>query len=79
MDYITCLHTKSQYKVSVAVCRHCKRMHTCAGYQAYLQPSLFPRASEITIKATARKKHSRTTGSKISDLPHKPEQFTLDL
>ncbi len=82
MDYITCNHTKSRYRVSVEICSVCKRMRMCADYRSYLQPSLFPEAlnAKGITKAMFRKRNKqRTTNLNPSEPPYKPEQLLLNI
>ena len=53
MDYVTCHYRKSWPMVSTVVCKKCKRMGTCADYQNYLNPLLFP---DLTQPEIIRKK-----------------------
>ena len=80
MDYITCPQTKSQYKVNVAVCQHCKHLKTCADYRTYIQPPLFPGTSRSrTTNRTIMRKNLGRTRPEVLEMPHKTEQLTLDL
>jgi hypothetical protein len=80
MDYITCPHSKSEYKVSVQICEVCKRKKKCSDYWNYLQPPLFPQA--LIPKADfmyKRKKRPRNTALEICEALEGPEQLPLNI
>jgi hypothetical protein len=82
MDYITCSHTKSEYKVSVAICDNCKRKKTCVDYRNYVQPSLFKDGSgrQKTTRATGRRGTKKEIGTpERFEISARPEQLALNI
>jgi len=82
MDYITCNHTKSKYRISVEICEVCNRMKKCADYQDYIQPSLFPEDSgrkRITAAMYKKKERRKIVRPEPLEGSDKPEQLTLTL
>ena len=82
MDYITCNHTKSKYRISVEICEVCKRMTKCADYQDYIQPSLFAEGSgheRITAAMHRKKKRRETVRPDPFEDSEKAEQLTLNI
>jgi hypothetical protein len=82
MDYITCSRTKSEYKISVAICENCKRKKTCADYRNYAQPSLFREGSGLpsTTKATGHRGRKKEIAQReLFDMPNPPRQLTLNI
>jgi hypothetical protein len=82
MDYITCSHNKSEYKVSVAICENCRRKKTCADYRGYVQPSLFREGSgqQRMARATGRRGRKKEIARpELFDMPNQPRQLTLNI
>ena len=80
-DYITCPHTKSKYRISVAICETCKRMKTCPDYRDYRQPSLFPaelKRQRITKAMYRRRTTAKRIGSEYGQDVDKPVQLSLN-
>jgi hypothetical protein len=75
MVYITCNHKKSKPRISIGVCKRCKRRKNCPDYGNYVQPLLFAIPSAIHRRG-AKPKRMRSEVSQISD---RPEQLALSL
>jgi hypothetical protein len=82
MDYITCNHTKSKFRINVKVCEVCTRMAKCADYQDYIQPSLFAEGlghKRITGAMYRRKKRRKAVRPEAFEDSEKAEQLTLNI
>ena len=82
MDYITCNHTKSKFRINVKMCEVCKRMTKCADYQSYIQPSLFTEGSgvkRITAATYRKKKRRKTVKPEPFEGSDTAEQLTLNI
>ncbi len=80
-DYITCTHTKSKHRISVAICETCKRMKNCPDYRDYRQPSLFPevlKRQRITKAMYRRRTKAKRIGSESDENVDKPVQLFLN-
>jgi hypothetical protein len=76
MDYIICNHKKSRPKLSVELCGKCKRLRTCADYDRYIRPPLFP---DLATGIKRRRIKPFNTKPEPTESFDRPEQLALDL
>jgi len=82
MVYLTCNYKKSRPRISISVCRKCRRRKNCFDYRDYIQPPLFAdlfKGKTITNAMYRRDNKPKRMESEATQIPDKPEQLALNL